>query len=110
MTTARVRHCVECPKCLTRYLVGFSPYRNGSYLMPLSAGFSEEWTLYCSCGRPPISSRWNLERAEAICGFESSSLSRLWGTRGDGAGLQEVAVFGLGLSLDISTDKRGSRK
>ena len=57
--TPRVRHCVECPKCLTRYLVGFSPYRNGSYLMPLSAGFSEEWTLYCSCGRPPISSRWN---------------------------------------------------
>src|ERR1700674_5819363 len=57
--TPRVRHCVECPKCLTRYLVGFSPYRNGSYLMPLSVGFSEEWTLYCSCGRLPISSRWN---------------------------------------------------
>lgn len=57
--TRRFRHCVECPKCLTRYLVGFSPYRNGSYLIPLAAGFSEEWTLYCSCGRPPISSRWN---------------------------------------------------
>jgi hypothetical protein len=56
--TARVRHCVECPKCLTRYLLGFSPYRNGSYLLPLVAGFSEEWTLYCACGRPPISSRW----------------------------------------------------
>ena len=27
--------------------------------MPFSAGFSEEWTLYCSCARPPISSRWN---------------------------------------------------
>jgi hypothetical protein len=46
-----------------------------------------------------------LERAEAICGFESSSRSRLWGTRGDCAASQEVAVFGLGLSRDISTDK-----
>ena len=56
---SRVRHCVECPKCLTRYLPGFSPYRNGSYLMPLAEGFADEWTLYCACGRPPISSRWS---------------------------------------------------
>jgi hypothetical protein len=55
----RVRHCIECPECLTRYLVGFSPYRNGSYLMPMVDGFSEEWTLYCSCGRPAVCSRWN---------------------------------------------------
>jgi hypothetical protein len=55
---SRVRHCVECPKCLTRYLPGFSPYRNGSYLMPMAEGFAYEWTLYCACGRPPISSRW----------------------------------------------------
>src|ERR1700724_4409594 len=41
-----------------------------------------------------------LERAEPICGFESSSRSRLWGTRGDCAGSQEVAVFGLELSRD----------
>jgi hypothetical protein len=56
--TPRVRHCVECPNCLTRYLPGCSPYRNGSYLVPLVEGFGDEWTLYCSCGRPPISSRW----------------------------------------------------
>jgi hypothetical protein len=56
---SRVRHCVECPKCLTRYLPGFSPYRNGSYLLPLADGFADEWTLYCACGRPPISSRWS---------------------------------------------------
>jgi hypothetical protein len=56
---SRVRHCVECPKCLTRYLPGFSPYRNGSYLMPLAEGFADEWTLYCACGRPPSSSRWS---------------------------------------------------
>jgi hypothetical protein len=57
--TPRVRHCVECPKCHTRYLVGFSPYRNGSQLVPLVAGILEEWILYCSCGRPATSSRWN---------------------------------------------------
>ncbi len=55
----RVRHCVECPKCLTRYLPGFSPYRNGSYLLPLAEGFADEWMLYCACGRPPISSQWS---------------------------------------------------
>ena len=64
----RVRHCVECPKCLTRYLVGFSPYRNGSYLMPLAAGFSEEWILYCSCGRPanPSRGRWSELKMYAV--------------------------------------------
>ena len=56
---SRVRHCVECPKCLTRYLPGLSPYRNGSYLMPRAEGFVDEWALYCACGRPPISSRWS---------------------------------------------------
>lgn len=56
--TPRVRHCVECPKCRTRYLAGFSPYCNGSYLLPLVAGFFEELVLYCSCGSPQISSRW----------------------------------------------------
>ena len=57
--TTRVRHCVECPKCLTRYLLGFSPYPNGSYLVPLAEGLSEGWTLYCSCGSPPSPSRWS---------------------------------------------------
>jgi hypothetical protein len=55
----RVRHCVECPKCHTRYLPGFTPYRNGSYLIPLTKGFPAEWTLYCSCGRPHTSTRWS---------------------------------------------------
>jgi len=56
--TQRVRHCVECPKCRTRYLIGFSPYRNGSYLVPTLEGLLEGWTLYCSCATPPASSRW----------------------------------------------------
>jgi hypothetical protein len=54
----RVRHCVECPKCRTRYLPGFSPYRNGSYLIPLTAHSASGWILYCSCGKPPASSQW----------------------------------------------------
>jgi ketosteroid isomerase-like protein len=29
----RIRHCIECPKCLTRYVIGSSPYRNGAHLI-----------------------------------------------------------------------------
>jgi hypothetical protein len=47
---------VECPRCGTRYLVGFSPYGNGSSLQPFAATFSQEWTLNCICGAP---SRWS---------------------------------------------------
>ena len=38
--------------------LAFSPYSNASCLVPLGNGLAEEWILYCSCGRPPISSRW----------------------------------------------------
>jgi hypothetical protein len=55
----RIRHCVECPRCRTRYLVGFSPYENGSYLVPITAGCWDEWILHCSCGTPSYASRWN---------------------------------------------------
>jgi hypothetical protein len=67
---SRVRHCVECPKCRTRYLPSFSPYRNGSYLIPLTAHGASGWILYCSCRMPPASSQWgstDLKRYE-ICG------------------------------------------
>jgi hypothetical protein len=53
-----IRRCVECPKCFTRYLIGFSPYRNGAYLVTTALGSSEEYTLYCSCCRPPASTQW----------------------------------------------------
>ena len=63
-----IRHCVECSKCLTRYLIGFSPYPNGSYLVPLMQG-SEEWILYCSCCQPPSSNRcsWGELKMYAVC-------------------------------------------
>lgn len=54
----RLRHCVECPKCHTRYLPGSSPYPNGSYLIPLTASLSAGWILYCSCSEPHFSSQW----------------------------------------------------
>ena len=57
--------CVECPKCRTRYLPGVSPYRNGSYLIPLSDGLSAEWILYCSCTNPHAWSRWSWEELKA---------------------------------------------
>lgn len=55
----RVRQCIECPQCHTRYLLTCSPYRNGSYLKPLAEGLAQEWKLFCSCGSPHISSQWN---------------------------------------------------
>jgi hypothetical protein len=64
-----IRHCVECSRCLTRYLIGFSPYPNGSYLVPLIQGTAEEWILYCSCCQPPTSSRcsWSELKMYAVC-------------------------------------------
>lgn len=54
----RIRHCVQCPKCLTLYLVSASPYGNGSYLVRTLPRTLEEYTLYCSCSSPAATSRW----------------------------------------------------
>src|SRR6266496_5995861 len=59
-----IRHCVECTKCLTRYLIGFSPYGNGSYLVRDRGRPTEEYILYCSCASPFASSRWREEEIE----------------------------------------------
>jgi hypothetical protein len=56
--TPRFRHCIECPKCRTRYLIPSSPYANGSYILPTAPHPSNEYKLYCTCGRPPTSSQW----------------------------------------------------
>jgi hypothetical protein len=53
----RIRHCLECQKCRTRYLIAFSPYANGSQILRSGKGLSEEFHLYCSCGTPPAISR-----------------------------------------------------
>lgn len=49
-----IRQCIECRKCATRYLIAFSPYRNGSYLWRASLLCVDEYVLYCSCQQPPV--------------------------------------------------------
>jgi hypothetical protein len=51
----RIRHCVACPRCGMRYLIGSSPYRNGSYLVSCLTRDSEVHILYCACDRSAIS-------------------------------------------------------
>jgi hypothetical protein len=78
----RFRHCIECPKCYTRYLPGFSPYPNGSYLVPVSRGSWEAWTLYCSCRSPHTPSRWN-SRELKLCEVSSAAHTRGYGPPGE---------------------------
>jgi hypothetical protein len=75
----RVRHCVECPRCLTRYLIAFSPYSNGSYVVPTMYGSSEEYTLYCYCAGSRVVSRWRGSEAKA-CEVSKAAYERGFGT------------------------------
>ncbi len=76
--SARIRHCLQCPKCLTLYLVSASPYGNGSYLVRTSPGSLDEYTLYCSCTVPATSTRWP-------CGnMKACEVSRMAHRRGYG--------------------------
>jgi hypothetical protein len=79
LMSARIRHCVECPKCLTRYLIAFSPYRNGSYLLPTVVGSSEEYTLHCFCRRPSVVSRWRWSEVKT-CEVSKAAYDRGYGT------------------------------
>jgi hypothetical protein len=85
-STARIRQCAECPKCRTRYLVAFSPYDNGSYLLPVVAGSWQEYILHCSCGKPPACSRWHWDD------FKTYAVSRAAYDRGYGTP-DEVVKF-----------------
>ena len=74
-----VRHCVECPKCHTRYLIGFSPYRNGASLVRIGARLSDEYVLYCSCSNPAVSSRWHGDQIKKYQ-VSKAAHSRRYGT------------------------------
>jgi hypothetical protein len=76
----RLRHYVECPKRLTRYLVASSPYGNGSYLSPMLAGSWEAFILYCSCGTPRVCSRWSSSELKR-CAVSKLAYDRGYGTR-----------------------------
>lgn len=55
----RLRHCVACPECCTRYLIGFSPYGNGSVMVSVQLA-SDEYSLWCSCRYPVVHSGWRI--------------------------------------------------
>jgi hypothetical protein len=80
----RIRQCVECPKCHTCYLIAFSPYRNGSYLVRAGAG-AKEYILYCFCerGTVPSPGRWADVKS---CGVSKAVHDRGYGT------LDEVSI------------------
>ena len=77
-----VRHCVECPKCLTRFLIGFSPYRNGSCVVRNAPGSRAEYVLYCSCRTPFLPSPW---QADEVKSYEvlKTAHDRGYGTPGE---------------------------
>lgn len=75
----RIRHCVECPKCRTRYLISCSPYRNGAYLRPAVNASCDEYILYCSCGRGGGGSRWRANEVMA-CRVSNAAFARGYGT------------------------------
>jgi len=76
---SRIRHCVECPNCLTRYLIPCSPYRNGSYLIPTVEGCLDEYALYCACRKSTAASvcRWNEVKT---CSVSIAAYDRGYGT------------------------------
>src|ERR1700722_13475459 len=49
----RIRHCVKCPKCHTWYLVGFSPYRNGAYLVRTGTSSAGSFAQVTRLGKTP---------------------------------------------------------
>ena len=59
--SSRIRSCVECPKCRTRYLIGSSPYHNASYIVAHPLAAANLLRLYCcSCGNSPSSYTFKL--------------------------------------------------
>jgi len=75
-----IRHCVECPSCLTRYLVIRSPYGNGSYLVTTAGGAAGAYILFCACGQPPSTRRCNLTDAKSYA-VSKAAQDRGYGSR-----------------------------
>ena len=75
---SRVRHCVECPRCLTRYLISLSPYDNGSYVMTAN-GCLDEYILYCCCRHRSLASQWKSNEV-MVCSVSRTAYERGYGT------------------------------
>ena len=93
----RIRHCVSCPHCLTRYLIGFSPYVNGSYVVSNRESGVEEYILYCSCKRFPAPSRWRQAEVRAC------AVSNFAYRRGYGSPEEVLFVDQRGEAMDLYT-------
>ena len=94
---SRIRHCVECPKCFTRYVISFNPYSNGAYLRPVVSGHWDEYILYCSCSRGGVS-RWRANE-EMACRVSNAAYERGYGTSAE---IRPVGKPGDPLSFDAS--------
>ena len=51
--SSRIRSCVECPNCHTRYLIGFSSHSNGSYIVSHPQRAAVMHRLYSTCSNSP---------------------------------------------------------
>jgi hypothetical protein len=70
---------VECPNCRTRYLIAFTPYSNGAYLVPTVEGGREEYILYCNCGSDSVESHWKWREVKT-CEVSKAAYDRGYGT------------------------------
>jgi hypothetical protein len=109
----RIRHCVECPKCHTRYLMAFSPYRNGSYLVQTLSGSTDEYTLYCSCSVPTVPSRWKSSETKP-CEVSKIAHDRGYGTQEEihlvHSHPREAFTFDITRYLDLRVAERMAEK
>ena len=106
---SRVRHCVECPNCLTRYLIAFSPYSNGSYLVPTMYGSSSEYILYCSCKGPRVVSRWRWSETMA-CEVSKVAYERGYGTPEEVLAVANKRLWTSDISAYISQTTQKARR
>jgi hypothetical protein len=92
----RTRPCVECPNCQTRYVIGASPYPNGSYLVSNLVGASNLLTLYCSFHHAPRCYAFNWDEVDTY------TVSDLADRRGYGSPeeVQFVRIGSSGLAED----------
>ena len=76
---SRVRHCIECPKCLTRFVISRTPYDNGAYVIPTIEGSGDEYILYCSCNSRTVPCRWKSSEV-MLCSVLKAAYQRGYGT------------------------------
>ena len=60
-------------------MVGFSPYRNGTRLVPAMTGSFDAYTLYCSCSQPSTASLWKCSDMK-VCRVTKPAHSRGYGS------------------------------